>query len=72
MNIKKGVFGNQAKSVIVAPFNYSLKTESGDIVDAKYSYKGVINRIIVSPIVMGAAIRTVRFFGKKVTDIYFK
>lgn len=72
MNIKKGVFGNQAKSVTVAPFSYSLKTESGDTVDGKYSYKGVINRIILSPIVMGAAIRTVRLFGKQVTDIYFK
>ena len=72
MNIKKGVFGNQAKSVIVAPFNYTLRTESGDYVDAKYSYKGVINRIITSPIIMGAATRTVRLFGKKVSDIYFK
>lgn len=67
----KGVFANQMKSVISDVFTYNVNTESGDTVDAFFSYRGVINRVVNSPILMGVVNRTTRLVSKSVTDIYF-
>lgn len=67
----KGVFANQMKSVVSNVYTYKIKTESGDTVDAMFSYRGIINRVVNSPILMGTTNRIVRHIGLQVADLYF-
>lgn len=73
MNIgDKLVFANQMKSVVGEVFTYDIHTESGDEVNAMFSYQGVINRVVNSPIVMGTTNRIVRHISKRISETYFK
>lgn len=67
----KGVFANQMKSVISDVFNSTIVTESGQKVDAMFSYRGILNRIVNSPILMGTTIRLTKHVSKQAADIYF-
>lgn len=67
----KGVFANQMKSVISDVYTSTITTESGLRVDAMFSYKGILNRIVNSPILMGTTNRLVKHVSKKVADVYF-
>lgn len=67
----KGVFANQMKSVVSSVYTYKIKTESGDNVDAMFSYRGIINRVVNSPVLIGTTNRIVRHIGLQVTDLYF-
>lgn len=67
----KGVFANQMKSVVSDIYSYNIQTETGDTVDSFFSYRGVINRVVTSPILMGTVSRTTRLVSKQVSDIYF-
>lgn len=68
----KGVFANQMKSVISDVFTQTITTESGKKVDAVFSYKGILNRIVNSPVLIGTTNRLLKHVSKQVTDIYFK
>jgi hypothetical protein len=67
----KGVFANQMKSVISDVFTQTITTESGKKVDAVFSYKGILNRIVNSPILIGTTNRLLKHVSKQVVDIYF-
>jgi len=67
----KGVFANQMKSVNSAIFSSNITTESGTPIDAMTSYKGIINRIVNSPVLIGTTNRLLKHVSKQVADIYF-
>lgn len=67
----KGVFANQMKSVISDVFTNSITTESGESIDAVFSYSGILGRIVNSPILIGTTNRLVKHVSKQVADIYF-
>lgn len=70
-NGDKLVFGNQAKSVICNTWPGTILTESGDEVDGKFGYIGIIGRIINSPIIMGTSNRLLRLYSTRVANAYF-
>lgn len=67
----KGVFANQMKSVISDVFNSTVVTESGQKVDAMFAYRGILNRIVNSPILMGTTNRLTKHVSKQAADVYF-
>lgn len=67
----KGVFGSQMKSVASDVIPGTVTTESGDKVDAMFSYTSVLNRIALSPVLMGTTNRILRHVSPKVADAYF-
>lgn len=67
----KGVFANQMKSVISDVFTENIVTESGKKIDAVFSYKGILNRIVNSPILIGTTNRLLKHVSKQASDIYF-
>jgi len=68
----KGVFGNQMKSVVSEVISSDIYTESGERVDAMFSYKSIINRVVNSPILLGTTIRLIRKVSQLVAEKYFK
>ena len=68
----KGVFGNQMKSVVSEVISSDIYTESGERVDAMFSYKSIINRVVNSPILLGTTIRLIRKVSQLVAERYFK
>ncbi|MEM5877511.1 MAG: hypothetical protein QXF12_01400 [Candidatus Aenigmatarchaeota archaeon] len=68
----KGVFANQMKSVVSDVYHHDIYTESNDRIDALFSYKGILNRIVLSPILIGTTGRILDKINEKVVDIYFK
>ena len=67
----KGVFANQMKSVISDVFTDKVTTDSGEKVDAFFSYKGILNRIVLSPILIGTTNRLLKHVSKTVSQLYF-
>ena len=67
----KGVFANQMKSIVSDVYTNSITTESGERVDAVFSYRGMLNRIVNSPILIGTTNRVLKHVSKQVADIYF-
>lgn len=67
----KGVFANQMKSVISDVFEYNISTPSGEVIDAKFGYKGILNRIVNSPILIGTTNRLSKHASKKAAEVYF-
>jgi hypothetical protein len=67
----KGVFANQMKSVISDVYTNTITTESGERIDAVFSYRGMLNRIVNSPILIGTTNRLLKHVSKQVADIYF-
>lgn len=67
----KGVFGSQMKSVIATVFNNDITTESGTKVDAMFSYRSILNRIVLSPILMGTTNRLIKHMSPKIAEVYF-
>lgn len=67
----KGVFGNQMKSVFSNVMSGINQTESGEDLDALFSYMSISNRIVLSPEVMGTTNTLLRVMSKKVAERYF-
>lgn len=67
----KGVFASQMKSVISKVFTSNVTTESGEKVDAMFSYVSVLNRIVLSPVLMGTTNRLLKHLSPKVAQAYF-
>lgn len=67
----KGVFANQMKSVISEVFHDEVYSESGEMIDAFFSYKGILNRIILSPILIGTTNRLIRHASRLAAQAYF-
>jgi len=69
----KGVFANQMKTVLSDVYSELILTEeSNEQVDGMFSYKGILNRIVNSPILIGTTNRLIKQASKNVVDIYFK
>lgn len=67
----KGVFSNQMKSVISDVFTSDIYTESGQKVEAMFSYKGILGRVVLSPILIGTTNTLLKHVSKQLSDIYF-
>jgi hypothetical protein len=67
----KGVFANQMKSIISDVFTNNIITASGERIDAIFSYRGMLNRIVNSPILIGTTNRILKHVSKQVADVYF-
>lgn len=67
----KGVFANQMKSVVSDVYTNTITTESGESIDAVFSFRGMLNRIVTSPILIGTTNRLIKHVSKQVADIYF-
>lgn len=66
----KGVFGNQMKSVIGRVMSGRNETESGDALDAIFSYSSTNNRIVLSPDVMGTTNVLLRLATERAIKAY--
>jgi len=67
----KGVFANQMKSVNSQTFNYNINSESGESIEAIFSFRSILNRIVNSPLLIGTTNRLIKHVSKQVTNIYF-
>lgn len=67
----KGVFGSQIKSIASDIMPGTVTTDSGDKVHATVSYTSVLNRVTLSPVLMGTTNRLLRHISPKVADVYF-
>lgn len=67
----KCVFANQAKTVTGAILSGRNESESGEQIDAFFSYSGFDRRMIRSPILMGITNRLLRHASKRVAGVYY-
>ncbi len=67
----KGVFGNQMKTIFGRIMEGVNETESGEPIDALFSYQSIANRVVLSPEVMGTTNTLLSVLSKHVADIYF-
>ncbi len=68
----KAVLGGQMKSVTSDVYNNTITTESGERIDAVFSSRGIMGRIVNSFYIMGTTNRLLKHASKQVTEIYFK
>ena len=67
----KGVVAAQMKSVVSDVFQSNITTESGVPVDIMFSYRSVLNRTVMSPIVGATTNRLLVHVSPKVAEEYF-
>lgn len=67
----KGVIGAQMKSVVSSVFQSDITTESGTPVDAQFSFRSVLNRTVLSPVLAGTTNRLLRHVSTQIADAYF-
>lgn len=67
----KGVIANQMKSVVSNVMEGDVTTESGRKIDVMFSYRSVINRIVLSPIAMGTTCTLIKSMSPRITEAYF-
>lgn len=67
----KGVFGSQMKSVISDVMQSTVTTESGVEVDAMFSYMSILNRIALSPILIGTTNRLLKHVSPMIAQAYY-
>ncbi len=66
----KIVFSNQLKSVTGSILDGEYITENGDEIDALYGYKGVSDRIVSSPYIIGTTTTLLKVIAKQAVKIY--
>jgi len=67
----KAVFAGQMKSVNSAVFEENIHTESGEKIDAFFSQKGILNRIVSSMYIIGTTNRLLKHISKQIAEKYF-
>lgn len=67
----KGVFGSQMKSVVSSVFQSDITTESGTPIEAQFSFRSVLNRTVLSPILLGMTSRILKHVSPKIAEAYF-
>jgi hypothetical protein len=67
----KGVFSSQLKTVTSDVFTYNINTETGTPVEALFAYKGILGRVVQSPVIAGTTNRLVKHVSKQLVDLYF-
>ena len=69
----KCVIASQLKSTLTTQYDYDIVTDDKkDEVDAVFSMKGNLARIVSSPTLMGTLATTLDVVGKKACEMYFK
>jgi len=68
----KLVFGSQLKSVISEEMVDKMTTEDDLEIDAKFSFRSVMARIVLGVIKQGMLTTNVKLIGKQMAEIYFK
>jgi len=66
----KIVFGHQLKSIISNVYDGKIYNEDNEEVDAIFGYLSVMNRITLSPILLGTTTYLLKRLSKKVVEIY--
>jgi hypothetical protein len=66
----KAVFANQMKTVVSRVMSGTNETEHGESLDAIFSFAGINNRIVHSPILIGTTATLMRVLSKKAAAIY--
>ena len=67
----KGVFGSQMKSVVSSVLPSLIHTTSGEKVDALFSYRSILNRIVLSPLLIGTTNRLIKHISPLIAQTYF-
>lgn len=67
----KLVFGNQMKSIVGRGMEGVNETESGEPIDAFFGYNSIVNRVVLSPEMIGSTNTLLKVVGKKAAEIYF-
>lgn len=67
----KGVFANQMKTVVGHVLEGTHETIDGEEIDAVFGYTSLLNRIVLSPMIIGTTNTTLRWLGEIASDIYF-
>jgi hypothetical protein len=67
----KMIFGNQLKSVVSKVAVEPMVTEDGTVVEALTSGRGILQRIILSPGLMGTANAVLEKLEKDVLEMWF-
>ena len=67
----KLIFGNQLKSTVGEIVDYPLKTEDGRDVDAMFSNRAVLARIVNSAYLMGTTASLLKIVTENAIDMYF-
>lgn len=70
MNIKKGVFANQMKSVFGEVLDYDMTTEDGEVIDAVFGRRSIAARIVLSPDIIGTSTTLLKVIAKKAVQIF--
>lgn len=68
----KFVFGNQAKTVVGHVLEGVHETLSGTKIDAIFGFKSFLDRIILSPMIIGTTNTLLRIIGEMAAEIYFE
>lgn len=67
----KGVFSNQMKTVFSEIMDYEVKTESGEVIDAVFGAKSNLDRIVLSPFIIGTSNKVLELIGREALKVYF-
>jgi hypothetical protein len=70
VDIKKGVFCNQLKTVFGRIFPNNIETESGVKINAIFGAKSVADRIVSSPDLIGTTTSLMLLANKKIVKAY--
>lgn len=68
----KIVFANQMKSVIGRVMVGQNKTEDGEDIDAIFGYNSIVNRVVLSPEIIGTTNTLLKVISKHVAKVYFE
>lgn len=68
----KAVFSNQLKTTIGEVFEYPIRTESGDEIDAIFGEKSLAARIVNSPFIIGTTTSLLKLIAKRAVELYKK
>jgi len=67
----KLIFGSQLKTIIGDVFNDKYYTDKGEEVQAFFAFRGIYNRIVLSPILMGTTKLLLDKFNEIAVKEYF-
>lgn len=67
----KAIFGNQLKFTVGEVFDNDIVGEHGTPVEAKFSFRSISARIVVSPFLLGTTFMVMEKLQQKAIDLYF-
>jgi len=67
----KAIFGNQLKTTVGEVYEYPVIDENGEEIDAMFSNRALMARVVNSPYLMGTTATLLKLLTRKVVDIYY-